>query len=243
MKPEIIVQDFGGIHNSDLNKTQARLIKGGSWKRQNIVVIIPAGKSIPAKVALSHWNLMFPPNNGVCRILAQGMEVGEAYSTAIESVLNHPILSTYEYILTIEHDNAPPQDGVIRLIEAMEKHPEFSAISGNYFTKGPGGQFQGWGDPSDPILNFRPQIPKPNTIQEVNGLGMGFCLFRMGIFKDKKIPKPWFKTLGGKEGCMTQDLYFWKNARQNGYRCAIDVECRVGHYDLDGNFGPPDTMW
>lgn len=239
MKPEIIVQDFGGMHNSDLNKTQARLIKGGSWKRQNIVVIIPAGKSIPAKVALSHWNLMFPPNNGVCRILAQGMEVGEAYSTAIESVLNHPILSTYEYILTIEHDNAPPQDGVIKLLERMEEHPQYACIGGLYYTKFFGGVPQIWGDPKDPIINFRPQLPDVNGgLVECCGTGMGFNLWRMNMFKDAKLRRPWFKTLSGKEGCSTQDLYFWGDARKHGYKCAVDCSVKVGHYDSEN-----DIMW
>src|ERR1022692_3317682 len=100
MKPQLLMQDFGGSHNQSLEKTQARLLKGGSWKKQRIVVVLPAADLIPAKVALSHWNLAFPPNNGVVRILAQGMEVGDAYSTAIENILAHPDLSTWEYVLT-----------------------------------------------------------------------------------------------------------------------------------------------
>ena len=44
----------------------------------------------------------------------------------------------------------------------MEDHPEFAAIGGLYFTKGPGGCSQIWGDIKDPILNFRPQVPDPN---------------------------------------------------------------------------------
>src|SRR5437868_2982895 len=131
-KAELIIQDFAGAHNADVQKTAARLIKGGSWKKQRVVVIIPAGASIPAKVYLSHLNLAFSPNNGVVRILAQGMEVGEAYSSAIEGVLAHPELSQWEYVLTIEHDNCPPSDGVLKLIETLEARPELSCVSGLY---------------------------------------------------------------------------------------------------------------
>lgn len=74
-KPELVIQDWGGAHNADLNKMRARLIKGGSWKKQRIVVLIPAGDMIPAKVVLSWLNLGFPPNQPAARILAQGMEV------------------------------------------------------------------------------------------------------------------------------------------------------------------------
>lgn len=232
MKPELVIQDFGGAHNEDLAKTRARLIKGGSWKKQRIVLILPSADMIPAKVALSHWNLGFPPNNNVCRILAQGMEVGDAYSTAIEQVLAHPELGNWEYILTIEHDNMPPPDGVLRLIEQMEARREFACIGGLYFTKGEGGVAQIWGDPKDPVLNFRPLPPDPaGGLVECCGTGMGFNLFRMSMFKDPKLRKPWFKTEKSNGVFSTQDLYAWSDFRKHGYRCAIDCSVRVGHYD------------
>jgi hypothetical protein len=245
-KPQINVMDYEGFHNKDIDRTYARLMKGGSWKRQRIVVIIPAGDSIPAKAALSHWNLAFPPNNGVVRMLAQGMEVGEAYSSAIEGILAHPDLSGWEYILTVEADNCPPSDGVVKLVEKMEAHPEYSCIGGAYYTKGPEGVLQCWGDPKDPVLNFRPQLPDLNGgLVECCGTGMGFNLWRISMFKDERLRRPWFKTLNGKDGTGigTQDLYFWGDARKYGYRCAIACDVKVGHYDVDGKFGPPDMMW
>lgn len=243
MKPQLVMADFGGKHNADPNGTSARLLKGASWKKQRVVVILPAADMIPAKVALSHWNLVFAPNNGVVRILAQGMEVGDAYSTAIQGVLDHPELSKWEYILTIEHDNTPPQDGVIRLLEQMEAHPEFSCIGGLYFTKGYGGVPQIWGDPKDPVVNFRPLMPDPNGgLVECCGTGMGFNLWRLSMFKDPKLRKPWFFTQT-KNGVGTQDLVFWGDARKYGYRCAIDCSVKVGHYDLKGEFGEQDTTW
>ena len=243
MKPQLICTDLGGEHNADLKKTSARLLKGASWKKQRIIVVIPAADTIPAKVALAHWNLAFPPNNGVVRILAQGMEVGDAYSTAIDQILTHPDLSQWEYILTIEHDNAPPSDGVLKLVEQMDTHPEFACIGGLYFTKGPGGAAQIWGDPKDPVLNFRPQPPDPNGgLVECCGTGMGFNLWRIAMFKDDRLRAPWFVTQT-KGGVSTQDLYFWADARKHGYRCAIDCSIKVGHYDLKGDFGIPDMMW
>lgn len=231
----LIVQDFGGIHNKR-GDTSARLMRGGSWKKQRIVVILPAADLIPAKVALSHWNLGFPPNNGVCRILALGMEVGDAYSKAIADILAHPDLSQWEYILTIEHDNMPPPDGVLKLCEQMEAHKELSCIGGLYFTKGEGGCAQIWGDPKDPVVNFRPQVPTDGLV-ECCGTGMGFNLFRMSMFKDAQLRKPWFVTQI-KDGMATQDLYFWSDARKYGYRCAVDCGVKVGHYDFAS-----DTAW
>jgi len=243
MKPQLIVTDLGGAHNADQAGTRARLIKGASWKKQRIIVVLPAADTIPAKVALSHWNLAFAPNNGVVRILAQGMEVGDAYSTAIEGILAEPNLSQWEYILTIEHDNMPPADGVLKLLEQMEAHPELHCIGGCYFTKGPGGVCQRWGDVNDPVMNFRPMPPPgPDELGECCGTGMGFNLWRLSMFKDARLRRPWFKTqtVGG---VSTQDLYFWADARKHGFRCAIAGNVHVGHYDFEGTFGIPDFVW
>lgn len=234
MKPQLVSQSFGGKHNDNIEETRARLIQGASWKKQRIIVIMPASDLIPFKVALSLWNLLWPPNQQVFRMGALGMEVGEAYSAAIEQILQHPELSKWEYILTVEHDNMPPQDGVIKLIERMEEHPEYACIGGLYFTKGEMGVPQIWGDPKDPVLNFRPQVPIPGQLVECNGTGMGFNLWRLRMFKDEKLRKPWFKTGPGN----TQDLYFWADAKKYGYRCAVDCAIGVGHYDHEN-----DIVW
>lgn len=242
MKPQIVMND-SGFHNSDLDVTRSRLLKSGSWKNQRIVVVIPAAASIPSKVYLSHMCVAYPPNNSIFRMLALGMEVGDAYSNAVEQIMGHPELSRWEYMLTLEHDNIPPGDGVLRLCERMEAHPEFSCIGGLYFTKGPGGVAQIWGDVKDPLQNFRPQPPDPaGGLVECVGTGMGFNLWRLAMFKDQRLRRPWFKTqtVGG---VSTQDLYFASDARKYGYRFAVDCSVRVGHYDLEGKFGQPDMTW
>jgi hypothetical protein len=38
-------------------------------------------------------------------------------------------LSKWEYVLTIEHHNVPPPDGVLNLIVSMDKRPELAAWS------------------------------------------------------------------------------------------------------------------
>jgi len=242
-KPQLVVSDLSGHHNANLPQKADELRRGGSWKKQRIILVLPAADLVPAKCTLSWWNLAFPPNNGVVKIMALGDEVGVAYSNAIESVLAHPDLSQWEYLLTIEHDNMPPADGVIKLIERMEANPDYACIGGLYFTKGPGGVAQIWGDVKDPLPNYRPQVPDINGgLVECCGTGMGFNLWRLSMFKDERIEKPWFKTLNGRDGqgIGTQDLTFWTKARKFGYRCAIDCGVRVGHHDLKGEFGIED---
>lgn len=221
-----------GFHNSNLANAEARIIRGGSWKKQRVILLMPAGSTIPFRVALSMRALIFPPNQQAHIMGAEGMEVGEAYSNAVAAIIGHPDLSQWEYILTMEHDNLPPVDGLIKLIEDMEQHPEFSCIGGLYWTKGEAGVPQIWGDPNDTI-NFRPQIPREGQIVECCGTGMGFNLWRPSMFKDQRLRRPWFKTIAGVEGVGTQDLYAWSDFRKYGYRCAVDCRILVGHLDID----------
>jgi hypothetical protein len=233
MASDLLVPSSVGRHNVDLAKARSRILEGATWKKQRVIVIIPSATMIPAQVALSHWNLAFPPNQPVFRMLALGLEVGDAYSQAITDILNHPELREWEYILTIEHDNLPPANGVTKLIAQMDKHPELSCIGGLYWTKGEEGVPQIWGDPKDAVLNFRPQPPRAGELVECCGTGMGFNLWRLSMFKDEKLRRPWFKTLNGAngDGVGTQDLYAWGDFRKYGYRCAIDCDVLVGHLD------------
>ncbi|MFZ2803918.1 MAG: hypothetical protein WA001_01720 [Patescibacteria group bacterium] len=226
------MQDFAGFHNGAFDEGRSRVITGGSWKRQRIVMVIPSGDSIPAKVALSLWNLSCPPNNPVMRILAIGMEVGEAYSNAVEGILAEPALSDWEYMLTVEHDNLPRPNSLLKLLERMEAHPELHAISGLYFQKGEGGWPQIWGDPKDPVLNFRPQPPVNGELVECCAIGMGFAIWRLSMFRDARLERPLFQTHD--QPMMSQDLAFWHNARQLGYRCAVDCSVKTGHMDGNG---------
>ncbi len=239
MKPTIVIDDFkGGYHNQDLEATRSRLLKGNTYKDCSTIIIIPTRGVIPAKVVQNWFSLISPMNQKLIRIFAIGMEVGEAYSNTIETILANTELSKFRFILTLEEDNCPPPDGLLRLIESIETDKKLGAVGGLYHTKGIEGQPMIYGNPNEMPRNFIPQIPQIDTLQYCNGLGMGFTLFRMEIFKDSKIPKPWFKTVqeykpGQGVSMFTQDLHFFNNAAGAGWKFACNTSCKVGHYSIE----------
>ena len=239
MKPQIVIENLEGIHNADILKSVERLEKGKTYRDLSTICVVPTRGMIPAKAVQTWMGLITPMNQKFTRIFIIGMEVGEAYNAAIETILSHPQLSQWKYVLTLEEDNLPPPDGLIKLYEHID---EFDVIGGLYWTKGEGGQPMIYGDINDSELNFRPQ-PPIKEIQECNGLGMGFTLFKLDIFKDPRIERPWFKTCqdwdpqkGAK--IYTQDLYFFEKIRKLGYRVACDTRVKVGHYDPE-----MDVVW
>lgn len=240
LEPKLISSYDPGIHNRNLESTVVRLNRESQWKDLSCIMLIPASNKISTRVVSSWLGLIRPPNNKFHHIFSVEAEVGDAYNSMIENILNDPILNKWKYILCMEHDNSPPADGIIKLLAQLENRPEMAAIGGLYFTKGFGGVAQIWGNPTGEV-NFRPQLPDPNGgLVECCGTGMGFTAFRLEMFKDSRLRRPFFKTLTGAEGqgVGTQDLYFWGDARKFGYRCAVDCSIKIGHYDETN-----DMMW
>lgn len=239
-KPAILVPDNAGIHNaSDYTR---RLKKEKTYRDLSTIIVCPTRGMIPARIVQSWQGLIRPMNQKVVGpIFMEGMEVGEAYNQVIKMILENPDLSTFKFMLTLEEDNAPPPDGLMKLYEAID---DYDAVGGLYWTKGEGGQPMCYGDPALMPISFIPQIPQPDTLTPCNGLGMGFTLFRIEMLKDKRFDYGnWFKTKqevtsGGGVQMMTQDLWFFQKARELGYKFACDVRVKVGHYDA-GN----QIMW
>lgn len=239
LKPQIIIDKFENFENQAVELPK-NLKNNDFYRDLSTICIIPTRGVISAKVLQNWWGLMIPMNQKFIRMFVSGMEVGAAYTHAIEQIIANPVLRSWKYILTLEEDNMPPPDGLIKLYEGME---QFDVVGGLYWTKGEMGQPMIYGDPTMNELNFIPQIPIPETIQQTNGLGMGFNLFKLDIFRDPRVPRPYFKTVQefnpqvGVRG-YSQDLYFYENIHKLDYKVACDTRIKVGHYDFEN-----DIVW
>lgn len=228
-----------GYHNLNFEQSVKRLEQAKSYQDLSTVWICPTPKGMISSKVVGTWiGLMRPMNQKVFGpIFIEGKEVGAAYQSAVEMILSHPELSTWKYMLTVEEDNCPPSDGLLKLYEGMTK---FDCVGGLYWTKGEGGQPMCYGNPKSMPKNFIPQIPQPETLQECNGLGMGFNLFKIEMFK--KLPSPWFRTVqevtGAGARAYTQDLWFFEQAGRQGFRFACDTRIKVGHWDIQNKM-----MW
>jgi hypothetical protein len=149
-----------GRNNANIKAARDRLIRGSTYKDLSTVCIVATRGMIPSKVVQSWMNLAAPMNQKFMRIFIEQMEVGEAYNLGVQTVLDNPELSKWKYILTMEEDNCPSPDGLLRLYESIEK---FDAVGGLYWVKGDLGQPMIYGDPKVMPKNYIPQIPQPDT--------------------------------------------------------------------------------
>lgn len=263
VQPKVMICGNTGYHNHDLDVAAERIKSAQAYKNLSTVIVTPTRGMIPALVVQSWMFLLGPPNAQIGRfftqteekfeigtVFCQGFEVGDAYEAGLTTILNDSNMGKVKYILTLEDDNIPPHDGLLQLYENIcgcdvpcKEH--FVVMGGLYWMKGEGGQPMVFGDPNhEPIfiageqfMDFSPQIPEKDAIQEVNGVGMGFTLFHSGLFQmEDELPRPWFVTKqeGHREDTVkayTQDLFFMEKLRNLGYRIGVDTRVKVGHYD------------
>lgn len=231
VEPRILVAESVGKHNFNLEESIQRVDKSKMYKDNSTVIICPTRGLFPTRVVQSWMKLMKPMNQLVAGpIFAESMRVDVAYESLVEYILTNDHLSKYKYILTIEEDNLPPPDGLLKLYEDMD---EYDVVGGLYWGKGDNAFPMIFGDPNDPT-DFKPVTPIPNSLQKANALGMGFNLFKLDMFRN--VPKPWFKTLEGRDEygstiAQTQDIYFYRKAGELGFKFAVDTGILVGHYD------------
>lgn len=218
-------------------------LPGSTYKDSSTVIIVPSrDEKFHHRVVASWQNLISPMNQKRTFMYVVGDEVGVAYNRMIQEILNHPELSKWKYVLTLEADNLPPPDAHIRLLESIDEF-RFDAVSGIYFTKGDVNMPMAYGDPAEykrtGVLEFKPRDTRDaiarGRVMAVNGIAMGCALWRMDLFR--QIAAPWFVTVAdvvegkGVQG-FTQDLYFCQRAVQAGKTFGVDFRCRVGHLDL-----------
>lgn len=236
-KPQIITDSNIGWHNSQTEESKQ---KRNAYQNLSTICIVPCLNAIPSKVVQNWMQLMSPMNQKFTRIFVMNMEVGKAYSETIEMILAHPDLSKWKYIFTLEHDNMVSPDCLLKLYEDIGN---YDAVGSLYYTKGYGGKPMCYGHPKDFPINFIPFQPNPNSVTQCNGLGMGATLFKLEMFKDKRLPRPLFETHqsytpGVGARAYTQDLKFFEEAGKVGYKFACSTNTLTGHYDVEA-----DQIW
>lgn len=222
-----------GLHNAGL--VVSHVIKGDSYRDKSCIMAIPAISPVPPRVVASWLSLQTPANHKFTRVMMENCEVADAYNQAVALILGDAELSTWSYFLTVETDNIPPPQGLLQLINDIEEY-KLDAVGGIYWAKGENGFPMCFGKTDDMPRNFRSFDPPANAVTPVNGLAMGFTLFRKDLFK--KMEPPWFRTVQewipgvGMEKHLTQDIDFFDRAAKVGGRFAISTRVRVGHLDV-----------
>lgn len=228
-------QDYKGRHNADLKASAERLKRLSSYKDLSTICIVPNGGLISAVVAenwLSHTSQM---NQKFLRIMVIGMEKNFGFNSTIENILMTPKLNEFKYILTLEEDTIAPLDGLHKLFESIQN---FDVVGGLAFTKGEEGHPIVYGDPRVfPHTMTRVNTVYPEVVQPCFGIGTNYTLFRLDIFKDERLKRPWFnpdpRRQTGKKPNLDIDYNLFDQLHKLNYKVACDTRVRLGRFDIE----------
>ncbi len=212
--------------------TSNLLIKGDTYRDRSFVILTATRGVIHEQAYVSHLAMLMPQNVKHARVVASGHEVGHAYNALTDAALK--MGSTYA--VTLEDDMLPPDDGIERLMGAIER-TDLDAVSALYRTKGERSWPLVLGHPTHNLFDHSPRAPihqdlidrGEDPVMEVNCIPMGFAIWKMRMFRELKVlaPGPLFRTTQS-----TQDTNFARLARERGYRFGVDCSIKVGHLDV-----------
>lgn len=184
-------------------------------------------------------SLALGTNCNFIQLFEDGKEVGVARDSAARRCLAHN--PQPKYLFFLDDDVLPMWDAYVKLLYRLETHPEFDVAAGVYTVKG-------WHDP----LIYQDEGCGPYwdwalgdllTTQQhgIKATHMGLTLIRVELFQrmlDKGIVNddvPFFKTIkeagGGWTRSGTEDLYFYRLAREVGCNIIVDTSVMAGHID------------
>lgn len=221
-------------------------IKLNSYQDKSIACVIPTRGSVDVEVIDSWFKLITPVNQKFSKLFIANGEIADAYNTGILLVLNNPTLSKCRFLLTMEDDNLPPQDGILKLIDSMIEHEnngdKYWAISGVYWTKPSRDCIEhapiAWGCVEDGEWNMKaPPLKEDGSVTQCCLIPQGFTLYDLDLFR--KMEYPWFKVVEwhphnegiDNEPAQTQDSYFFKKVWEAGLKVGIRADVKVGHLD------------
>lgn len=226
-------------------------VKLNSYQDKSIVCIIPTRGMIDVRVIDSWFKLITPVNHKFTKLFMVDGEIADSYNTGILGIINHPELSKCRWLLTMEDDNLPPPDGLLKLVESMITHEQnddkYWALSGLYWTKPSRDVIEhapiAWGCPDLGEWNLMtPPLKEDGSVTQCCLIPQGFTLYDLNIFR--KLPYPWFKTVEKFDPTLpsldqsiatTQDNYLFEAMWKEGMKVGVRADVSVGHLDSKTN--------
>lgn len=193
---------------------QEKYLAVGDTKVLIVVATREKAESIPVLEKLE-----IPSGVQVKYLNVYGQSTADAYNSAAKTLLEDKA----DYLLCVEDDTFPPEDGFVKLIALLRKHEgEKVVVGGWYPKKTPSNE----GTPIVVVNGRRQALAADGNVHEVFTIPQGLTIIPAQIFNETKFP--WFFTTPN----LTQDSFFSQLARDAGYKLLVDTSIRCRHLDV-----------
>ena len=138
----------------------------------------------------------------------------------------------HDYLLFIDDDIIPPEDGLVKMLDLMERNITAGVVTGDYLLKGKVSHSAHLQLDKDGLCTELNRLSDTSNIIESNWMiGLGFALINTEVFK--QIRAPWFLNNSDKkdETNVGEDAFFTELVLQSGYKILIDRSVQCAHVD------------
>jgi hypothetical protein len=182
------------------------------------VLIVVATREKAEELAVLE-KLEVPSGVQVKYLNVYGQSTADAYNSAAKTLLDDKA----DFLLCIEDDTYPPEDGFVKIINLLRKHEGQKVVLGGWYPKKTASKE---GTPIVVINGRRQALAADGNVHEVFTIPQGFTLIPATVFTETNFP--WFVTTPN----LTQDSFFSQLARDAGYKLLVDTSIRCRHLDV-----------
>lgn len=149
-----------------------------------------------------------------------------------------------DLIFTIDYDTVFSKADVEYMIGVMVEHPEFDCVTGVQVKRHDGHYLFTLRNPDDSLRDMVAHDELRSEFVKVGSAAFGLTCFRASRLHD--LPKPWFVGHPGEKGDwgadkIDEDMWFWKQWRDNGRNLYLCNQVRLGHIEEYINW--PGADW
>jgi hypothetical protein len=120
-KKEPVVKDIYQGRSFSALKTSA----DDSFRDRSVVTLYATRGMVPIEAAIAWMRISYPMNEKRSFIHRKKQEVASAYNWMVEACINpKSTVTSYKYLLTLEEDNIPPHDGLLKLFQTISTCPD-----------------------------------------------------------------------------------------------------------------------
>jgi len=187
---------------------------------KQILIAIPTNKGIEPETFRSIYNLDVPPGYTTRFEYFYGYQIDQIRNLIADWA------QYYDYLLSVDSDIVLPKDALTKMLAADK-----DIVSGIYIQRIPGTHtieiFEDTPGGGVDHISWDKLYGKPLT--QVAGCGMGACLIKGKVFDKLEYPHFYYQSSIDFAHTVSEDVYFCKKARENGFEIWADPSIICDH--------------
>jgi glycosyltransferase involved in cell wall biosynthesis len=208
------------VRGAEQNQNANLSYKKDQIKVKKILIAVPTAKYIEPETFKSIYDLDIPEGYKVEFQFFYGYQIDQIRNLSAEWA------KSYDYMLSVDSDIILPKDTLTKMLSAdkdiitglyIQRIPNTHTVE-VYMVTANGG-----------MTNIPYELLKNKGIVEVAGCGFGACLVKSEVFRKMEYPHFNYQSALNHRDTISEDVYFCKKARDNGFKVWADTTIICDH--------------